>query len=390
MTLFSDGNETKDNTNSLSSIFISTTALYTNKTLKRTLTENKSTVSSNVNLTPFTTEHSASQMGRIKTSQTKQPNMLTTILYSVTTNIAENCTNFSKKSTKVVPMSTVNNTTLPLFEPNSISNSDDAAVISTQSDIETDLVNSTLKLSTASIDSSGLSTFSMTEKNIGKTTLDQSTKFIGQNNKPSVNTYQPTDTTMYHESGKEDISNPFTDKIDVLTVTAAIASTVIVVISVIIFIVIRKRRRQRKAHAEGNGNHFELGARQPNTANENRSYEEPWGYLKTINTGIRECQIYDEVKDLDSFERQIYDEATNQYQHLDFDLQSKQPKFLEAEYDSSIATLPFPKSDINKTSTNSAKNKSARENVAYCDTAIVHTKYLYDTPKQATRHVSKP
>ncbi|CAC5392278.1 unnamed protein product [Mytilus coruscus] len=171
-------------------------------------------------------------------------------------------------------------------------------------------------------------------------------------------------------------------------VPASVALAVLIITAVLITVV--RRRRRRKAHAEGNGNHFELGARQPNTANENRSYEEPWGYLKTINTGIPECQIYDEVKDQDSFERQIYDEATNQYQHLDFDLRSKQPKFLEAEYDSSIAKLPFPKSDINNTSTNSAKNKSARENVAYCDTAIVHTKYLYDTPKQATRHVSKP
>ncbi|CAC5397775.1 unnamed protein product [Mytilus coruscus] len=166
-------------------------------------------------------------------------------------------------------------------------------------------------------------------------------------------------------------------------------------------------RRQRKAHPEGNGNHFELGARQPNTAIENRSYEKPWNYLKTFNTGIPECQIYDEAKDQDSFERQIYDETTNKYQHLDFDLRSKQPKFLEAEYDTSMSTLSFPKPDLDKTSANCAieivvakraqnmrssihlchgpwtNNKSAGQNVAYCDTEIIHTKYMYDTPKQS-------
>ncbi|CAC5384546.1 unnamed protein product [Mytilus coruscus] len=208
MTLFSDGNETKDNTNFLSSIFISTTALYTTETLKTTLTENISTVSSNVNLTPFTTEHSASQM-RTGTSPIEQQNTLTTTPYSITPNVTENFTNFST----VVPMSTVNKSTLPSSKPNNISHSDDASSISTQSDIETHSDNSALKLSTTSIDSSGLSTFGITEKTNGNSTLVQSTKMIGQKNKSSVTTYQPTDTTIHHESGKEDILNPFTDKI---------------------------------------------------------------------------------------------------------------------------------------------------------------------------------
>lgn len=68
--------------------------------------------------------------------------------------------------------------------------------------------------------------------------------------------------------------------------------------------------------------------------------------------------------------------------------------------------LSFPNPDLDKTSANSAtkivvakhaknmrssihvghgprtNNKSPGQNVAYCDTELIHTKYLYDTPKQ--------
>ncbi|CAC5392613.1 unnamed protein product [Mytilus coruscus] len=193
-----------------------------------------------------------------------------------------------------------------------------------------------------------------------------------------------------------------------------VSAALLVLMIIAVLVIVRKKRRRGKAHSEGNGNHFELGARQPNTANENRSYEKPWDYLKTLNTGILECRIYDEAKDQDSFERQIYDETTNKYQHLDFDLRSKQPKFLEAEYDTSMSTLSFPKPDLDKTSANCAieivvakraqnmrssihlchgpwtNNKSAGQNVAYCDTEIIHTKYMYDTPKQSIGHANIP
>lgn len=108
----------------------------------------------------------------------------------------------------------------------------------------------------------------------------------------------------------------------------------------------------------------------------------------------------------------MYDVPTDHYQHLQFDLQRKQPKYLEAEYD--LSTLTFPKQDFDKTSANSAikivvakcaqnmrslkqvgkgqktNNKSAGQNVAYCDTDIIHTKYLYDTPKQYVEHANIP
>lgn len=140
----------------------------------------------------------------------------------------------------------------------------------------------------------------------------------------------------------------------------------------------------------------------------------PWYSFKSLETGIPECQIYDEADDQEIFERQVYDVPTDQYQHLQFDLRRKQPKFLEAEYDSSMSILSFPNPDLDKTATNSAikivvakraqdmrssihvdqgqktNNKSAGQNVAYCDSEIIHTKYLYDAPKQYVGHVNNP
>ncbi|CAC5392612.1 unnamed protein product [Mytilus coruscus] len=169
----------------------------------------------------------------------------------------------------------------------------------------------------------------------------------------------------------------------------------------------KMKQRRKKARSEGKGTRFELGVRQPNTKIENRSYEKPWDGLKILNIGISECPIYDEAKDQSSPECQIYDEAKDQYQHLDFEQRSKQRTFLEAEYDVSMPTVSLPMPDINNSSSNNAvrnvvskrelnqrtslhfpqgplsKNKSAKENVAYCDTAIVHTKFLYDTPNQS-------
>lgn len=97
-------------------------------------------------------------------------------------------------------------------ELNNISNSVEAS-ISTQSLTGTDSVYSTLKLSTAIKSSSDLGTFSTTENTNGNSTFDQSTTRIGQRNKHSITSYQPTDTTMYRESRDEGISNPFTGKI---------------------------------------------------------------------------------------------------------------------------------------------------------------------------------
>ncbi|CAC5423949.1 unnamed protein product [Mytilus coruscus] len=165
--------------------------------------------------------------------------------------------------------------------------------------------------------------------------------------------------------------------------------------------------KKEESSSEGTGTRFELGVRQPTTKNENRSYEKPWDGLKTLNIGVPECQIYDEAKDQSSSECQIYDEAKDQYQHLDFDLRSKQRKFVEAEYDVSMPTVSFPVSDMNSSSSINAmphvvskreqnqrsslhfphgplsKYKSAEANVAYCDTTIVHTKFLYDPPNQS-------
>lgn len=136
--------------------------------------------------------------------------------------------------------------------------------------------------------------------------------------------------------------------------------------------------------------------------------------LNPQKQGFLNAKIYDEADDQEIFERQVYDVPTDQYQHLQFDLRRKQPKFLEAEYDSSMSILSFPNPDLDKTATNTAikivvakraqdmrssihvdqgqktNNKSAGQNVAYCDSEIIHTKYLYDAPKQYVGHVNNP
>ncbi|XP_052070412.1 uncharacterized protein LOC127709103 [Mytilus californianus] len=173
----------------------------------------------------------------------------------------------------------------------------------------------------------------------------------------------------------------------------ALAALVVLII-IAVLITVRKRRRRRKAHSEGNEHHFELGARQPIIENEKRTYENQRDYLKTLNRGIPDCQIYDKAND--------------------FDVRSKEPTRFEAEYDYAMATTSFLKPDQQNPSSNSAlkitmakrakmlrtslhflqgqfsKQKSEKENVAYCDTAIVHTKFLYDTPQQSIKHVNKP
>lgn len=111
---------------------------------------------------------------------------------------------------------------------------------------------------------------------------------------------------------------------------------------------------------------------------------------------------------------QIYDKVDDQYQHLDVDVRRKEPECVEAEYGYAMATTSFLKPDQKRPSSNSAlkvamakrakmirtslhflhgqfsKQKSDKENVAYCDNAIVHTKFLYDTPQQSMKHVNKP
>lgn len=80
---------------------------------------------------------------------------------------------------------------------------------------------------------------------------------------------------------------------------------------------------------------------------------------------------------------------------------------MQAEYDVSMPTVLLSMPDINKPSSNIAmhnvvlkseqnqsmpldfplgllsKKKSAKKSVAYCDTAIVHTKCLYDSQNQS-------
>ncbi|CAG2218020.1 unnamed protein product [Mytilus edulis] len=159
--------------------------------------------------------------------------------------------------------------------------------------------------------------------------------------------------------------------------------------------------KEEKAHSEGNG------GRQPHTKIENRSYEKPWDELKILNIGISECKIYDKAKEQRSPECQIYDVAKDHYHHLDFDIISKQRKFVEAEYDVSMQTASVPMPEIHYSSSNNAMpnfvskrdekrrtssdfphyplsdRKAGKENVAYCDTAIVHTNVLYDLPNQS-------
>ncbi|CAG2218023.1 unnamed protein product [Mytilus edulis] len=201
---------------------------------------------------------------------------------------------------------------------------------------------------------------------------------------------------------------------NVLVFLVPVSAALLVLVIMAVLLTVRQRRKRSKAHTEGIGHHFELDTRQPIIEHENRKYEKPWDYLKPLETGIPECQIYDEAEDQESFERQIYDVPTDQYQHLQFDLRRKQPKFLEAEYDSSMSTLSFPNPDLDKTSANSAtkivvakhannmrssihvghgsrtNNKSPGQNVAYCDTELIHTKYLYDTPKQYVGQANIP
>lgn len=129
--------------------------------------------------------------------------------------------------------------------------------------------------------------------------------------------------------------------------------------------------------------------------------------MKILNIEISECQIYDKTKEQSSPECQIYDVANDHYHHLDFDIISKQRKFVEAEYDVSMQTASVPMPEIQNSSSNNAMpnfvsncdekrrtssdfphyplsyRKVAKENVAYSDTAIVHTNVLYDLPNQS-------
>lgn len=166
------------------------------------------TVSSNLNLTPISTVHSNSKMGRNGTSHTEQ-NVSTTTPYSITPNVTDNLTIFSETSTTVVQLSTTNSSTLSSSQPN-ITHASEINGIPTQSHIQTDLVNST----TANIDPSGLSTLSSTEKGIGRSISDEmSTQQSGQKHKTFDTTYQFPNTTMSHESREENIPNPFTSNI---------------------------------------------------------------------------------------------------------------------------------------------------------------------------------
>ncbi|XP_052070411.1 uncharacterized protein LOC127709102 [Mytilus californianus] len=180
-------------------------------------------------------------------------------------------------------------------------------------------------------------------------------------------------------------------------VPASVALAVLIIMAVLITVV--RRRRREKAHPESNGLQIELGALQPIIEYEKKSYENQRNYWKTQDRGNPDCQIYDEAND--------------QYQHLDFNVQNKEPTCFEAEYGYAMATTSFLKPDQKNPTTNSAlkipmtkrakmlrtslhflqgpftKQRSEKENVAYCDTAIVHTKFLYDTPHQSIKHVNK-
>ncbi|XP_071132620.1 uncharacterized protein [Mytilus edulis] len=269
-------------------------------------------------------------------------------------------------------------------ELNNISNSVEAS-ISTQSLTGTDSVYSTLKLSTAIKSFSDLGTFSTTENTNGNSTFDQSTTRIGQRNKHSITSYQPTDTTMYRESKDEGIWNPFTD---VHTLTAASASTVIVVVLVIIILVIRKKK-QGKCQSEDNARNGDY--KLPTAGNNFKSYETP-------------C-------DLDSSEYHIPSQVDNTYQTLDFTVRSHvSPKFAaENNYSiSNIANLNLKEDHFTKGKnamfdlkgivderdrnlqktplfhqSPSTKTIPSEETVAYCDTAIFHQEFLYDVPKNS-------
>ncbi|XP_052070414.1 uncharacterized protein LOC127709104 isoform X2 [Mytilus californianus] len=167
-----------------------------------------------------------------------------------------------------------------------------------------------------------------------------------------------------------------------------------------VLITVVRRRKREKAYPECNGLQIELGALEPIIEYENKSNDNQRNYWKTQDRGNPDCQIYDKTND--------------QYQHLDFDVLSKAPTCFEAEYDFAMATTSFLKPDQKNPSSNSAlkiamakrakvlrtslhflqgqfsKQKSEKENVAYCDNAIVHTKFLYDTPQQSIKHVNKP
>ncbi|CAC5384547.1 unnamed protein product [Mytilus coruscus] len=181
-------------------------------------------------------------------------------------------------------------------------------------------------------------------------------------------------------------------------VPASVALAVLIIMAVLITVV--RRRRREKTHPESNGLHVELGALQPIIEYEKKAYDNQKNYWKTQDRGNPDCQIYDEAND--------------QYQHLDFNVRSKEPTCFEAEYGYAMTTTSFFKPDQKNPPTNSAlkiamakrakmirtslnflqgpftKQKSEKENVAYCDTAIVHTKFLYDTPQQSIKHVNKP
>ncbi|VDI58637.1 Hypothetical predicted protein [Mytilus galloprovincialis] len=189
-----------------------------------------------------------------------------------------------------------------------------------------------------------------------------------------------------------------TDSFYITTVSiAGVAFFGMVMVALLLIV----RTRRKKARSEVN-----VG-RQPNTKNEKRSYEKPWDELKVLNIGISNSKIYDKTKNQTSPECQIYDVAKDHYHHLDFDIGSKQCKFVEAEYDVSMQTVTLSMPEIhNSLSNNSMPNfvfqreerrrsssdfsqcplsykEAANENVAYCDTAIVQTKLLYDLPNQS-------
>ncbi|VDI78489.1 Hypothetical predicted protein, partial [Mytilus galloprovincialis] len=181
-------------------------------------------------------------------------------------------------------------------------------------------------------------------------------------------------------------------------VPAAAALAILIIMAVLITVV--RRRRREKAHQERNGLQIEPGAIQPMIAYEKKSYGNQRNHLKT--------------QDRVNLDNKIYSKVNDQYQHLEVDVRRKEPECLEAEYGYAMATTSFLKPDKENPPSNGAlkvaiakrakmlrtslhflqgqfsKQKSDKENVAYCDTAIVHTKFLYDTPQQSMKHVNKP